>query len=243
MSNYLIDINNISNFNYDNIIIGTKIQTTNSNSKYYIYYHEKGCSPKDIYIRLPKVRLIYNLSNSKYTQLSIPLYPLWDELNLIIKFIKKLENNIISKLNDIETYSNIINKKNGMNFLKTNYNENSIKITSNMIGTKTLLSDFKINGEIEMIIKLDYIWVKSKKCGLSINLYQIKYYPPASQIDFDFIDEPIIKPTEPIINNISAPPPPAPPVPSANNKVIYNRLSISDKELKKAIKKLKSIST
>ena len=162
MSNYLIDINTINNFNYDNIIVGTKIQTTNTNSKYYIYYHEKGCSPKDIYIRFPKVRLIYNLANSKYTQLSIPLYPIWDELNLIIR---KLENNIISKLNniyDIDTYSNIITKKNGMNFLKTNYSENNIKITSHMINTKILLSDFKTNGEIEMIIKLDYIWPECK---------------------------------------------------------------------------------
>ena len=40
-----------------------------------------------------------------------------------------------------------------------------------------------------MVIKLDYIWIKNKKCGLSINLYQIKYYSPATQNDIDFIDE------------------------------------------------------
>ena len=250
MSNYLIDKNNIENFNFDNIIVGTKIQTSDTNSKHYIYYHSPESSPKDIYIRLPKVRLIYNLANSKYNQLSIPLYPIWDELSIMIKFIKRLESYIISKLaplGDITEYSNAITKKNKIYFLKSNYGENDIKITSDLKQNKIMLSDFKINGEIEMIIKLDYIWVKSKKCGLSINLYQIKYYAPASQNDFDFIDEHVL----PIFINPIIPI--APPIPlEMTSDIRYpkkdkcslelnHRLKLSSKDLKNAIKKLKPI--
>jgi hypothetical protein len=248
MSNYLIDKSNIDKVDFDNIIVGTKIQTSDTNSKHYLYYHSQGLSPangqgsspKDIYIRLPKVRLIYNLANSKYNQLSIPLYPVWDELSIMIKFIKKLENYIISKLGDVNEYSNIITKKNKIYFLRTNYGENNIKITSDLKQNKILFSDFKINGEIEMIIKLDYIWVKSKKCGLSINLYQIKYYSPASQNDFDFIDEHV----SPNINNYIIPLAPPPPAQLAHQvKTVENnqRLKISSKDLKNAIKKLKPI--
>lgn len=238
MSNYLINNNNIDNFNFEDIIIGTKIITSDIKSKHYIYYHKNGESPKDIYIRLPKVRLIYTLANSKYTQLSIPLYPNWNELDIMIKFIKKLEKNIIEKIDGITEYSNIISKKNKIYFLKTNYGENNIKITSNLSNQKKiLLSDFKINGEIEMVIKLDYIWIKNKKCGLSINLYQIKYYSPATQNDIDFIDENI--PT------ILIPRPPLLPLMVEPEKqiILDNRpkLNISSKDLKNAIKKLKPI--
>ena len=40
MSNYLINNNNIDNFNFEDIIIGTKIITSDIKSKHYIYYHK-----------------------------------------------------------------------------------------------------------------------------------------------------------------------------------------------------------
>jgi hypothetical protein len=238
MSNYLIDINNIDKFIFDNIIIGTKIYTSDINSKNYLYYNDNKSSPKDIYIRLPKIRLIYKLANPKYTQLSIPLYPNWNDIYTMIKFIKKLEKYIIGKIDSVNEYSNIISNKNKIHFLKTNYDENNIKITSNLNQNKILLSDFKINGEIEMVIKLDYIWVKNKKCGLSINLYQIKYYSPATQNNIDFIDEnipTILIPKPPIIPNSILLEPEKP--------ILKNipKLNISSKDLKNAIKKLKPI--
>ena len=89
MSYHLIDFtqDNID-FNFDNLIIGKKI-----NSKYYIYYltsnedNDVIEEPKEIYIKLPKIRLIYKLGNSKYNQENIPLYTNYNLLNKFINFI------------------------------------------------------------------------------------------------------------------------------------------------------------
>lgn len=190
MSYYLIDFNKLIDFNFDNLIIGRKIENGDS-SKYYIYYMENDI-PKEIYIRLPTVRLIYGLGNRKYDMVNIPLYPNYDKVNKFVEFIKTFESNINElyikkKIN--KEYSSLINKKNGLIFIKTNINDN-VKITSNItqLSCNITLNDFKLNGNIEMVICLSYIWTNIDKIGLSSNLYQIKYNGLPEQLDIDMID-------------------------------------------------------
>ena len=189
MSYYLIDCTKtIDDLNFDNIIIGRKLKNDSEISKYYIYYQdEPHIDPKEIYIKLPRLRLIYSLANHKYSQLNIPIYPNWDLTNDFIKFIKTFESNIkdcfIKKFPHLDFVS-LINKKNLLNFIKTNIND-GVKITPANI----TLNDFKINGQIELVIKLSYIWNKSDaRFGLSSQLYQIKYFAPPEQLKIDFID-------------------------------------------------------
>lgn len=219
MNCHLIDlsIDNID-FDFDNLIIGRKISTEDTpNSKYYIYYQkDENDIPKEIYIKYPKFRLIYNLANYKYNQLNIPIYPNWQKTNNLIKFIKNLENNILECFNkkniDAQLVS-LINKKNSISFIKTSINEN-IKITSNIDNNNIKLNDFKINSEIEIVNKLSYIWNKDNKFGLSSQLYQIKYYGLPEQTNINFID----------MNNIYIK---SEPIPKQNN-IINTIITIKD---------------
>lgn len=175
MSYYIIDLNKQTDFNFDNIIIGRKIEGADI-GKYYIYYYDM--EPKEIYLRLPRIRLIYNMDNYKYNQLKIPLYPNWDKLNNSIEFIKSFEQTIIEcfktkKIN--KELCSLISKKNNLNFIKASISENiKSTITDN---------NMKINGEIEIILKLSYIWTNETMIGLSSQLYQIKYHAPPENID------------------------------------------------------------
>lgn len=188
---HLIDLSRSNNtFSFDDFIIGRKIKFDKDNSKYYVYYQPTtDDAPKEIYLKLPKLRLIYGMGNNKYSQTKLPIYPNWDKTESMIKFIKKLESNILKCFT--ESYPNIeinslISKKNMLNFIRVNLPE-KYKITSD-IGQNVKLTDFKITGEIEMVIKISYIWNRENKIGLSSELYQIKYYAPAEQLGIDFID-------------------------------------------------------
>lgn len=171
MSYYLLDFNNNIEFDYDKILIGKKISNDEETAKYYMYYVID--SPKELYIKLPKIRYIYNLGNYKYNQLNIPLYPLWDKLSKFIKFIKELETNIFSvfenKILNCEM-TNLIYKKNQISFMKINVFEN-FKLYNN--NKEITFNDIKINNEIEIIVKINFIWNKNNKFGLSCNLIQI----------------------------------------------------------------------
>lgn len=197
MSYYLIDFTSKTNdFNFDNLIIGKKIKIDQDNSKYYIYYQNNQYdTPKEIYIRLPIIRLIYPMGNHKYNQISLPIYPNWEGTRQFIEFIKKLEQDIEECFNKKTTkkeWSSLITKKNLLNFIKTNLND-SIKITSNIENKNITLTDFKINGQIDIVIKLSYIWSKLNKYGLSSQIYQIKYLAPPDQLEINFIDPEIPK--------------------------------------------------
>lgn len=197
MSYYLIDFTSKTNdFNFDNLIIGKKIKIDQDNAKYYIYYqNDQSDTPKEIYIRLPVIRLIYPMGNHKYNQILLPIYPNWEGTNRFIEFMKKLEQDIdecFSKKNIKREWVSLINKKNLLNFIKTNLNDN-VKITSNVENKKVTLADFKINGQIDLVIKLSYIWSKSNKMGLSSQIYQIKYLAPPEQLNINFIDPDIPK--------------------------------------------------
>jgi len=240
MSYYLIDFGSSKiDFNFDNLIIGKKIKLDNNNSKYYIYYQPENEEPKEIYIRLPRLRLIYNMSNSKFNQLSIPIYPNWEQTNKFVKFIQQLESDLESCFsNRNKEWISIINKKNSLNFIKTSTYEN-FKITSDIENKNVSLNDFQINGQIDIVIKISNIWNKNDKIGLSSQLYQIKYLAPPEQLEINFIDpekkkeiinteEVLIKPVIKTEENIKVLPPQIKLVPNV-------------KDLKLAINKLKPI--
>jgi hypothetical protein len=127
------------------------------------------------------------LNTHKYSQISIPLYPNWDEIKKFIKFIKKLEEDIQLYIKNKKEWSSLINKKKLLNFIKANINDN-IKITSNIENKKITIDDFKTNGQIDMVLKLSYIWSNLTKTGLSSQIYQIKYLAPPDQLNINFID-------------------------------------------------------
>ncbi len=192
MSYYLLDFTKKINFSFDNLIIGKKISLDNDNYKYYIYYQENEIeSPKEIYIRLPQLRIIYNLGNYKYNQLSIPIYPSWEGTNNFIEFIENLERDIIECFNQKnikKEWKSILLKKGNMTFIKANVFD-KFKITSNTLSTNITLTDFKINGQIDIVLKISYLWSKGINIGLSSQIYQIKYLAPPCQLDINFIDE------------------------------------------------------
>jgi hypothetical protein len=226
MGYHLIDLSNKENdFQLDNLIIGKKIPKDQDSAKYYIYYQAKEFdSPREIYIKLPKIRLIYNLANHKFNQLSIPIYPNCDITDNFINFIKTLENYILELFKNIKNkreFSSILNKKNSLNFLKANINDklkissdiehknispgkDEIFFTRNEAKASIGLHDFKVNGQIEMVIRISNVWYNKTKYGLSSELYQIKYWAPPEQLDINFIDEepPKVKfiPLPPTIN-------------------------------------------
>jgi hypothetical protein len=246
---YLLDFNEKYIFDIDNLIIGKKINNIDI-FKFFIYYNDDNTNLKEIYIKLPIFRLIYNF-NTKYKQMSIPIYPLWNKTNQLINFITELEQNIVTFFKNKNKYKNIelsslIKMKNSLYFIKTNIN-NINSITSNINKQKIEFNDFKINGEIEMIIKISYVWLKDNKIGISSQLYQIKYYGLPEQLNINFIDKLLSPPLPP-------PSPPPPPPPLKNNKLEHSEDKLLNSnniegtphivptidQLKKALEKIKN---
>ena len=259
MSYYLIDFSKKSNdFDFENLIIGKKIKTDQDNYKYYLYYYnDQSDTPCEIYLKLPKFRLIYNLANHKYDKLSIPIYPNWDLSNEFVDWIKVFEKNIeecfLSNKQKREFIS-IISKKNMLNFIKCYINEKT-KITSNIDGKNITLNDFKINGQIEMVLKISYIWGNNNKMGLSSSIYQVKYYAPPDQLDINFIDPIHIPSRKPLLDSIPITNTPITNIPIRNTNTklpdqqivsqipqqIQVKMIPSLKDLQKAIKSLKPV--
>ena len=183
--NYIIDCTKKDiNFDFENIIIGRKI-----NSKFYLYYQENEYKDiKDIHIKMPKIRNIYKLGQSKFNQENVPIYPNYDLTNNFINFIKYFEKNLldcfIQKIQNVELNS-LINKKNNIFSIKVNLDE-SINYNIN-------LNDIKFNNEMQMILKINYIWFKetTNTLGLNISLFQIF---STENINISNIPKNIIKP-------------------------------------------------
>lgn len=246
MSYYLFTNQNIKKFDKNNIIFGDKICTDDKISRYYLYYINNNES-KEIYIKLSKIRMIFNnFANQKYTQINIPIYPVYSNTEEDIKFIHNLEQIIIELFNTKYSFSSLLSEKKSLVFLKMSM-KNKPKITSTLSNEITF-TDFKINGEIELVIKLSYIWFNktNKTYGLNCQLSQIKYYGLPEQLYIDFIDEPVIP-----SNYIPLPPPilvKTPEVIFKNslaqtgiNTNISSKKIPSQEELINALKKLKKI--
>jgi len=185
MSYYLVDLDKEINFDFDNLIIDSKIDLENNGSKYLLFYLDKN-EPKELFVKLPKLRLTYDWKNFKYNQLKIRITPKYEKTNNMIDFFNDLESKIKSQKyfnkKSTEFISLIIKEK--CNYIKTFFQENKTKISPKM-----KINDFKLNGEIEMVIRLNNVWKKENKVGLSSQLYQIKYYPPPEEININFIDD------------------------------------------------------
>lgn len=198
MSYYLVDFTKKEqNFNFDNLIIGKKISTDSKYSKYYIY-HEENNIASELYIKLPKIRTIYNLSNYKFNSLNLPIYPEFEATSNFISFIKTLEKNILEcfkKKN--KEFVSLINKKDSLQFIRMSTFD-KINITSN-INKPITINEFKVNSELEIVIKLSYVWANQTKMGLSSQIYQIKYWAQPEQLEINFIDPEIEKPIKKII--------------------------------------------
>ena len=240
MSYYFIDIE--KDIDFSKIIIGKKINIDDNTNRYYIYYLDD--KPKEIYIKLPSIRLIYNYQNMKYSQIKLPIYPLWEKTNKLISFIKKFQNHIKSQLDTDSEFSSCLDKYNDLKVLKL-YLVKNLKIKSCL--NDITFSDFKTSGEIEMIIRIPYIYEKNNSYGLSIFAYQVKYNPPIEQLNIDFWDDDedkkpnmnIILKSRQIVEEYKQPVISVPPQVTENKSL--PSLIPSMKDLQLAIKKLKKI--
>ena len=183
------------------LVFGDKIVSDNNVSKYYLYYTDKN-ETKEIYIRLPKTRMIFNnFYNQKYSTINIPIYPLWERTEEFINFITMFEEIISTAFKTKLVFNSLISIKKSLKLFKMSMKDKP-KITSNL-NKEITFNDFKINSEVELVVKVSYVWLSKKlnMYGLSCHLSQIKYCGTPEQSFIDFIDEPIIKPYIP-------PPPP-----------------------------------
>jgi hypothetical protein len=139
-------------------------------------------TPKEIFIKFPSTRIIYSYKNSKYNQIKVPIYPVWSKNKKFISLIKQLEKSI--KIEE-KQFISCLEKKDDITSLKLNVNLD-FKIDSTI---NTTIRDLKINGEIEGIVTIPYIWIKDDKYGLSINVYQLKYIPRIEELAISFFDK------------------------------------------------------
>ena len=185
MSYYLIDID--TKLDFSKIIIGNTININEELQKIYIYYLDE--TPKEIFIKIPPIRLIYNYKNLKYNQIKLPIYPNWDKTIKFIKLVKKIEKFIRLNINcENSIFVNSIDKIDNLSSIKLNISP-QLKINSTI--NNISLSDFKINSEIECIINISHVWLKTNSYGLSLSCYQIKYFPRVDEESIDFFDDPI----------------------------------------------------
>jgi hypothetical protein len=125
--------------------------------------------------------------------MNIPIYPSWEITENMVEFIKTFENDILKCFkNKNITMSSLISRKNNIDFIKVT-NNNAIITTDSK--DNILLNNFKVNGMIEMVLRISYIWRKDNKIGLESELYQIKYYSNPKELCIDFIDNKIKKET------------------------------------------------
>jgi len=250
MSYHLFNFNELNiTFDFDNIIIGKKVKLSNIYNKYFLYYQENiNISPKEIFIILPKIRLINKLNNLKFNKIYIPLYPTYNKVSHFIEFVKNFENDIIKCFNRKYNFNiiSILKKKDSIYYIKINYSK--INIVSD-INNVTSISDFNINSEIEIVINLNYIWNMNDNIGLITNLYQIKYFPTPFEtnvlnnstiLSSKSSNQSIPPPPPPPPQPHPPPPPPPPPPQSININEIVNKSYVpTEKELQKALDKLK----
>jgi hypothetical protein len=196
MSYNLIDFNKNINtsINFDNLIIGKKIKI-NNNSMYYIYYNNNN-ELQDILIRLPKLKLIQNIfSNNMFDNVLLPIYPNWDKTDDFINFIHNLEEYIQELFNKKKlTFSSLIREDNNIQKIKIKLDKNKIMNFENI----------KLNGDLNIILKLNLIWINNNNYGLSLILCEIKYDEPIEYMNLNLLNNNIIiKPNININENIN----------------------------------------
>jgi hypothetical protein len=242
MSYYTITNDNMNNFNINNIIFGNKISSDDM-SRYYLYYKNNN-DACEIYINLPKIRMIYNnFLNQKYSKINIPIYPMWERPNAFIKFIEYFETTIIEAFNSKLTFHSLLSERKLLKLFKMSMKETPNIISS--LGNNITFNDFKLNSEIELVVKISYVWFskKTQLYGLSCHLSQIKYYGIPEQLKIEFIEDtktqltqvpppPLLQPIEVYKKSLAK-------TSSEVNNIVKLVPSIAD--LTNALKKLKKI--
>ncbi len=188
MSYFIVDFEKEKKYDFDDIVIDEKITISEDSSKYLIFYDKDNA--KELYLKIPRVRLTFDWTIMKYNNLKLRLTPKYSKINNFINYVYDLEDYIINykniKKKNLEFVS-ILEKEKNIYYLKTFFNENKIIISSDT-GNKIKFSDFKNNGEIQLILKISGVWKKNNKYGLSTQIYQIKYYAPPEDHNLDMID-------------------------------------------------------
>jgi len=171
MSYYIYDFKN--EFDFDKLIITKQINIDNSIFRYNIYYLDD--VPKDLFIKLPSIRLIYNYNNLKYSQIKLPLFPQYDKTLKFLSFFKKLQKIIKEKLAINKIFTNSIEKKDNLKLIKLNINPE--------------FKDFKTNGELNGLVNISYVWENENSYGLSLLLSKFDYTPKVENFNDIFIDD------------------------------------------------------
>jgi len=171
MSYYIYDFKN--EFDFDKLIITKQINIDNSIFRYNIYYLDD--VPKDLFIKLPSIRLIYNYNNLKYSQIKLPLFPQYDKTLKFLSFFKKLQKFIKEKLAINKIFTNSIEKKDNLKLIKLNINPE--------------FKDFKTNGELNGLVNISYVWENENSYGLSLSLSKFDYTPKVENFNDIFIDD------------------------------------------------------
>lgn len=139
------------------------------------------------YIRTPRLRLYFSLSESKWNSVKLSLHPYMSQIKDFVKIIKELEKHVKNRINCKATFKSCLNlKKNEMKTIRLFFSRNC-KIDSNMGDLK--ISDLKSDSEIRLLIKIPYIWFRDDKYGLYFSIQRVKYYPSPLLLDIDFWDE------------------------------------------------------
>ena len=194
----MVNNENMSSFDINNIMFGDKI-SGNELSRYYIYYQANDMV-NELYITLPRLRLIFNnFLNQKYEKINLPIYPLWKKTKQLLEFINFFEKTIIEAFNSKLEFQSIVSRHNTLDLLKMTVKHQPTILSE--LGNLTF-SDFRINSEVELVIKINSVWFNKKKStyGLSCHLCQIKYHAPLEQTKLTHVIPP-----PPLHTNIPAP--------------------------------------
>lgn len=171
MSYYIYDFKN--EFDFDKLIITKQITIDNNIFRYNLYYLDD--VPKDLFIKLPSIRLIYNYNNLKYSQIKLPLFPQYDKTLKFLSFFKKLQKIIKEKLQINKIFTNSIEKKDNLKLIKLNISSE--------------FKNFKTNGELNGLINICYVWENENSYGISLGLSRFDYTPKVENFNDLFIDE------------------------------------------------------
>jgi hypothetical protein len=187
MSFFLYDFND--EFNFDKLLLGKKINFNNNLFRYYLYYLDE--IPKELYIKLPPIRIIYSYKNNKYNQIKLPIYPVYNQTTKFIQFLKQLKKKI-KELIILDKPLTILEKLDKIHILKINVSVDfKIKSKENIT-----IKDFKLNSELYGLLSIPYIWENEKSFGLAICALELNYIKSSNEFDNHFIDND----TEIIIN-------------------------------------------
>jgi hypothetical protein len=110
---------------------------------------------------------------------------MYDKIEKLISFLKKLKKKIKEFNNTDKKYSDSIERKENLKLLKINIH-NDFKVTYK--NDKLDIKDLKTTSEIYGILNIPYIWENENSYGLSLNITKMIYIPKIEDVYVDFID-------------------------------------------------------